>query len=161
EDVVADTWYAALLTGVALGVKVNAAPAALIVLAMMMVRARGGASTAYRGRHFMAATVAIFAISWAATAGYWYARNILNTGPPLSPAASVCGPARRFPETTPRGPGSHYGLRRALTDASDVYLNWPVLHATLGILGLAGLAGTLAFKRGALARPARYVAWGS
>src|SRR5262249_3875004 len=91
-DVVADTWYAALRTGVALGVKVNAAPAALIVLAMMVVRARGGASMAYRRRHFMVATAAIFAISWAATAGYWYARNLLNTGNPLYPAAFVFWP---------------------------------------------------------------------
>ena len=160
-DVVADTWYAALLTGVALGVKASAAPAALIVLAMMLVRARGGASIAYRGRHFKVATVAIFVFSWAATAGYWYARNLLNTGNPLYPAAFVFWPGTTFPETTLREYASHYGLRRALADASDVYLNWPILHATLGILGLAGLAGTIAFKRGALARPARYFAWGS
>src|SRR5262249_54138098 len=80
---------------------------------------------------------------------------------PLYPASFVFWPGTTFPETTLREYASHYGLRRALTDASDVYLNWPVLHATLGILGLAGLAGTLAFKRGGLARPARYVAWGS
>src|SRR5207247_1302818 len=57
-DVVADTWYAALLTGVALGVKASAAPAALIVLAMMLLRARGGASTAHRGRRFIGAAPA-------------------------------------------------------------------------------------------------------
>jgi len=39
-EVVADTCYAALLTGVALGEKVNAVPAALIILAMTVVRAR-------------------------------------------------------------------------------------------------------------------------
>jgi hypothetical protein len=159
-DVVADTWYAALLTGVALGVKVSAAPAALIVLAMMVLRARGSASTAHRGQRFMVATAAIFAVSWAATAGYWYARNLLDTGNPLYPAAFVFWPGTRFPETTLREYASHYGLRRALADACDVYLNWPALHATLGMLGLAGLAGTLAFKRGAVARPARYFAWG-
>ncbi|HKC40011.1 MAG TPA: hypothetical protein VKC15_10755, partial [Gemmatimonadales bacterium] len=121
-DVVADTWYAALLTGVALGVKVSAAPAALIVLAMIVLRARAGASTAHRGRRFIVATAAIFAVSWAATAGYWYARNLLYTGNPVYPAAFLFWSGATFPETTLRQYATHYGLRRMLADAFGVYL---------------------------------------
>ena len=97
-DVVADTWYAALLTGVALGREGERGAGRLIVLAMMVLRARAGASTAHRGRRFIVATAAIFAVSWAATAGYWYARNLLDTGNPCTLPPSSSGRARGFPK---------------------------------------------------------------
>jgi hypothetical protein len=159
-DVVDDTWYAALLTGFAIGVKASAAPAALIVLAMLVLRARGGASTGLRRRRLIT-TVAIFAVSWAATAGYWYARNLIYTDNPVYPAAFLFWSGTTFPETTLREYANHYGLRRSLADALDVYLTWPSTHATLAALGLAGLVGGLALRRGTVARPARYFACGA
>jgi hypothetical protein len=95
------------------------------------------------------------------TAGYWYARNLLYTGNPVYPAAFLFWSGATFPETTLRQYASHYGLRRMLADAFDVYLNWPAIHATLAALGLGGLAACLAFRRGAVVRPARYFAWGA
>jgi hypothetical protein len=160
-DVIADTWYAALLTGFALGVKVSAAPAGLIVLAIMLMRSRGELPTARPGRRSMLATAATFAVTWAVTAGYWYARNLLYTGNPVYPVAFLFWSGATFPETTLRQYASYYGPRRALADAFDVYLNWPAIHATLAALGLGGLAACLAFRRGAVVRPARYFAWGA
>jgi hypothetical protein len=157
-DVVDDTWYAALLTGFAIGVKVSAAPAALIVLAMMILRARGRAPT---GRRRLVTTASIFAVSWVVTAGYWYARNLIDTGNPVYPAAFLFWSGTTFPETTLREYAGHYGLPRALADALDVYLTWPATHVTLAALGLAGLVGGLAFRRRTMARPARYFAWGA
>jgi len=159
-DVVDDTWYVALLTGFAIGVKMSAAPAAVIFLGMMLLRARGGASTGLPRRRLIT-TASIFAVSWVATAGYWYARNLVDTGNPVYPAAFLFWSGTTFPETTLREYASHYGLRRALADALDVYLTWPATHATLAALGLVGLAGCLAFRRDTIARPARYFAWGA
>ena len=154
-DVVDDTWYVALLTGFAIGVKMSAAPAAVIILA------HDGAARARRSfdgrsrRRRLITTASIFAVSWVATAGYWYARNLVDTGNPVYPAAFLFWSGTTFPETTLREYASHYGLRRALADALDVYLTWPATHATLAALGLVGLAGCLAFRRDARSRVRR------
>jgi hypothetical protein len=159
-DVVADTWYAALLTGFALGVKVSAAPAALIVLALMLRRTRGGVTSRPWWRDGVV-TVAIFAASWIATSGYWYARNLMYTGNPVYPAAFLIWPGATFPETTLREYARHYGLARAFADALHVYLLWPPTHALLGMLGFTAMTSGLVLRRGAMARPSRYFACGA
>jgi hypothetical protein len=159
-DVVADTWYAALLTGLALGVKVSATPAALIILVLVLLRARRG-DTLRPWRRDAAVTMVIFAVSWIATAGYWYARNLIHTGNPVYPAAFLVWPGATFPESTLREYARHYGMARALADALRVYLMWPVAHALLCVLGFVALAGGLGLRRGALSRPSRYFACGA
>ncbi|HKQ67414.1 MAG TPA: hypothetical protein VJZ73_20515 [Methylomirabilota bacterium] len=127
-----DAWYAASLTGLALGVKASAAPAAIIVLLVMVLRARHRAATRI---------AAIFAVSWIAMAGYWYARNIAHTGNPVYPAAFLSQPGTTFPHTTLREYAQRYGVARTVGDAASVYLDWPVLHGALAVIGLIGLAG--------------------
>ena len=125
------------LSGLALGVKVSAAPATLVVAAMLALRAR--AQPIARGR--AAATVALaLGATWLATGGYWYLRNLVHTGNPVYPAAFLAWPGATFPETTLLEYARHYGLRRALGDAVVVYADWPRAHAALAALGLAGLA---------------------
>ena len=82
------------------------------------------------------------------------------TGNPVYPAAFGFWSGATFPETTLREYARHYGLGRALADALDVYLSWPLMHAVLGALGLATLAAALVARPGALLRPARYFAGG-
>jgi len=158
-DVVTDALYAALLTGFALGVKVSAAPAALIVLAVMILRARRAAAPPCRALHPALLLVAIFTAAWLVTAGYWYVRNLVKTGNPLYPAAFAFWSGATFPETTLREYASRYGLGRTLRNALDVYLNWPVPHALLAMLGLVGVVAWLALRRRATSRPGRYFAW--
>src|SRR5262249_20151075 len=69
--IVSDAWYAAFLTGLAVGVKASALPAAIGVLLVMVLRAR---------RPVAMRIAAVFVVSWIVTAGYWYARNVLHTG---------------------------------------------------------------------------------
>lgn len=145
----ADTWYAALLTGFALGVKVSAAPAALVIILMLMVR-RGVARVAL-----------VTAIAWSATGGYWYVRNLVHTGNPVYPAALLGWSGRRFPESTLLEYARYYGWRRMAADALPVYLNWPLLHGLLATAGLVSLVVWLAWRRGALTRSARYFAVGA
>jgi hypothetical protein len=157
RDVAVDTWGAALLSGVALGVKVSVAPQALIVLAMSGLRA----GTAAGPRVPAALRVAIvFAVGWMATAGYWYARNVVHTGNPVYPAAFLIWPGATFPETTLLEYGRHYGFRRVVADAVAVYASWPYLHAVLAVLGLGGLAAWRMLRRD-VSRPARYFGWGA
>ena len=137
-DVIVDAGYAALLSGIALGVKVNAAPVALIVLGTVAWRA-GGFRAASR-------TAARFAAAWALTAGYWYARNIVHTGNPVYPAAFLVWPGVRFPETTLLEYGRRYGVARAVGDALAVYANWPRTHAVLAAVGIVGLGVWLALR---------------
>jgi hypothetical protein len=139
----ADAWYAALLSGFALGVKASAAIPALIVLAILVVRARGLSWSA------VIRIGGVFAVAWLATAGYWYARNVIHTGNPLYPAAFLGRPGTVFPETTLREYAQHYGLRRAVHDALAVYLDWPRGHAVLAGLGLVAGAGWLWRRRSA------------
>jgi hypothetical protein len=153
REVTVDTWYAGLLSGIALGVKVSAAPLALIVLAMAALRAR-----AFRA---LARTSSIFGVSWAVTAGYWYARNVIHTGNPVYPAAFFIWPGARFPDTTLLEYGRRYGLRRAVTDPLTVYMNWPLLHAWLAVLGLLGVAGWWMLRRRSASRACRYFAGGA
>jgi hypothetical protein len=161
RDVVVDTWYAGLLSGIALGVKVSAAPQALIVLLATALRA-GMPGEAVSARVRAAArTALVFVVAWAATAGYWYARNVIHTGNPLYPAAFLAWPGATFPETTLLEYGRQYGLRRAVTDALAVYLSWPFLHAVLAVIGLVGLAGWLIVTRSSSTRPRRYFAGGT
>jgi hypothetical protein len=133
-----DAWYAAALTGLALGVKASAAPAAIIVLLVMALRARGRALTRI---------APAFAVSWLAIAGYWYGRNVVHTGNPLYPAAFLSQPGTTFPLTTLREYARQYGVARTVDDAAAVYLDWPTLHGALAVIGLVGLAGWLASAR--------------
>ena len=133
-----DAWYAALLTGFAIGVKASAGPAAIIVLLVMILRARRRAAT----RIALA-----FAVSWIVMAGYWYARNVVHTGNPLYPAAFLSRPGTTFPLTTLREYAQHYGVARTVDDAVSVYLDWPKLHGALAVIGLVGLAGWLVGAR--------------
>jgi hypothetical protein len=129
-----DAWYAAALTGLALGVKASAVPAAIIVLLAMVVRARRRAAT----------WIALaFAVSWIVMAGYWYARNVVHTGNPVYPAAFLSQPGTTFPHTTLREYAQRYGVARTVGDAASVYLDWPHLHGALAVIGLVGLAGWL------------------
>jgi len=142
--VTADAWYAALLTGFALGVKVSAAPAALVVVLVLMAR-RGVMPVAL-----------VTAIAWSATGGYWYVRNLAHTGNPMHPASVLGWPGTTFPETTLLEYARYWGWRRMAADALAVYLDWPLLHGLLATAGLVSLAGWLAWRRGALSRSARY-----
>jgi len=126
-----DACYAASLTGLALGVKASAMPAAIIVLLVMVLRAR---------RRAAARIAAIFAVSWIVMAGYWYARNVVHTGNPVYPAAFLSQPGTTFPHTTLREYAQRYGVARTVGDAATVYLDWPVLHGALAVIGLVGLA---------------------
>ena len=153
REVAVDTAYAGLLSGFALGVKVSAAPQALIVLLMGALRAR---SWTGRGR-----AVLVFALAWMATGGYWYARNVIHTGNPLYPAAFLGGPGERFPETTLLEYGRRWGLGRAVADALAVYLNWPPSHAILAVAGLIGLAGFVVWRGRSTSRPRRWFALGA
>jgi hypothetical protein len=151
RDVAVDAWAAALLSGLALGVKVSVAPQALIVLVMSALRADRGARALLR-------VAIVFLVGWAATAGYWYARNVVHTGNPVYPAAFLIWPGATFPETTLLEYGRRHGLRRLVVDAVAVYASWPYLHAVLAALGLGGLG--VSFRRG-VSRPRRYFTWGA
>jgi len=144
----ADAWYAALLTGFAVGVKVSAVPAALVILVMLGLRA---------GRR----VVPIFAASWLVTGGYWYARNVVHTGNPLYPAKFLFWPGATFPETTLREYAAHWGFVRAVGDASTVYMNWPVLHASLAVAGAVALIVWLAIRWDRVEPAHRYFAFGA
>jgi hypothetical protein len=148
-----DAWYAALLSGIAIGIKVSAAVPAFIVFGMVLLRAAGARATAR--------VALIFAASWAATGGYWYARNWVQAGNPLYPAAFLIWPGSTFPETTLREYAHQYGLAKTLVDALVVYANWPVLHAGIAACGLCGLAGWLLWRRGRASRPQAYFAVGT
>jgi hypothetical protein len=154
-----DAWYAALLSGFALGVKVSAALPALVVLGMVASRALAQPSRSRAAA--VTRVVVVFVVAWAATAGYWYARNFLATGNPVYPGALFGWAGTTFPETTLREYAAHYGLRRTLVDALGVYTTWPVAHALLAALGLVGLAAWRGWPRRALARASRYFAAGA
>jgi len=153
-----DAAYAAVLTGLALGVKVSAAPLALVVLVLLALRARHlpGAR-----RRWVAGLALVAAGGWLTTAGYWYARNVLHTGNPVYPAAWLWWPGTTFPETTLREYAQHYGVRRTIADALVVYADWPPSHAILAAAGLLGLVVWLARHRGRLPRGQRYLAGGA
>jgi hypothetical protein len=155
----ADSWYAALLSGIALGVKVSAAPSALVVLTLLALRA--AAARCGARMRALATTGLVFAGSWAVTGGYWYARNLVHTGNPVYPAAFLVWPGATFPETTLREYARQYGPQRAVADALVVYMDWPRLHAALAVLGLMGLAGWLALRWRLQTRPQRYFACGA
>ncbi|MBM3218839.1 MAG: DUF2029 domain-containing protein [Candidatus Rokubacteria bacterium] len=152
-----DRWYAALLSGLAVGMKVSAAPAAFVVF--VLVAWRAGAPGA---RRRAAAHVAlVFTVAWIATGGYWYIRNVVHTGNPFYPAAFLGWAGTTFPHTTLREYAREYGVARAIGDALDVYLDWPRLHAWVAIVGLAGLAGWLLARRHAITRPQAFLAAGA
>jgi hypothetical protein len=157
EDVRADAWYAALLTGIAVGVRVSAAPTALIILLMMAWRASAPGARLRAGVRI----ALVFAAAWAVTNGYWYARNVVHTGNPLYPAAFLIWPGTTFPDTTLREYAQRYGFLRALGDALPVYLNWPRVHAGLAVVGLIGLAAWLVTRRRVLTRAQAYFACGT
>ncbi len=81
EDLRVDAAFAALLTGLAVGVKVSAVPTALIVFLMLAWRARA-LDAWMRAGVWLAA---VFAAGWMVTGGYWYARNLVHTGNPGVP----------------------------------------------------------------------------
>ena len=144
-DVAVDAMYAALLSGVALGVKVSAVPVGLIILGMLVLRVRRSAPPSRWWSRWRSSvwTVAIFVVAWTATGGYWYARNVVHTGNPVYPAAFLLWPGATFPETTLLEYGHRYGLHRTVADALAVYMNWPPSHAALAVMGLLGLVGWL------------------
>ena len=149
REIGVDAWYAALLTGFAVGIKPSAAPCVMIILMVLLVRA-----------HFQRAggRVALaFTVSWLVMAGYWYARNVVHTGNPVYPAAFLSWPGATFPHTTLREYSQQYGFARAMTDALSVYLNWPKYHGALAVVGIVGLAGWLLTRRAAT-RPGTYFA---
>ena len=157
RDVMVDAAYAALLSGLAIGVKVSAAPYAVIVLVMMALRAvavgpRGGA---------IARTVLTFAAGWTVTGAYWYARNVVHAGNPVYPAKFLVWPGATFPHTTLREYAAQYGVTRAVRDALAVYLDWPPPHAALAIVGLLGLAVWLAVRWRERSRARAWFAWGA
>src|SRR5262245_1495361 len=78
-----DTWYAGLLSGFALGVKISAVLPSLIVLVILALRSRAASSSPSGRWRAVAQAVVILAAAWALTAGYWYARNVIHTGNPL------------------------------------------------------------------------------
>ncbi len=156
RDVRADAAYAGLLSGVALGVKVSAAPLALVI--MIMLGRRGWTRARWRG---VGVVTLVVAAAWIATSGYWYARNVVHTGNPVYPAKFLVWPGATFPETTLLEYARHYGVRRTIADAVVVYADWPRSHALLAVLGLLGLAGWLAWNRRSLTRPRRYFAGGA
>jgi hypothetical protein len=100
RDVRVDGGYAALLSGLALGVKISSAAPALVVLLAMALRARALGTRARARLRAVGALALIFAASWAATGGYWYARNAIHAGNPVYPAAFLAWPGATFPETT-------------------------------------------------------------
>jgi hypothetical protein len=157
RDLGTDAAYAAALSGLALGVKVSAAPVALVVLAMLVLRARH-ALGARRGG--LARVALLVAAAWIAMGGYWYTRNVLHTGNPVYPAAFLGWSGTTFPETTLLEYARHYGARKTIADALVVYADWPRSHAVLAALGLLGLAVWLAWRRRRLPRGQRYVAAG-
>jgi hypothetical protein len=161
REIAIDCVFAGLLTGMALGVKVSAATQALIIAAMLALRA-AGSSPRVRGRVRAVLGIGlVMTAGWMVTAGYWYARNVVHTGNPVYPAAFFGWKGTAFPETTLLEYGRQYGLRRALDDALAVYLDWPRLHAVLAIGGLIGLAAWLPLHRRPLTRSRRYFAWGA
>ena len=147
-DVRVDAWFAALLTGFAMGVKVSAVPAALVIVLMLGRRLGAGASL-------------VVALSWLVTGGYWYVRNLVHTGNPFYPAGVLWWPGTSFPFTTLREYGHHYGVSRAVRDALHVYMNWPVFHAALAVLGLLGMALWLARRWRARTRAQSFLALGT
>jgi hypothetical protein len=153
-----DAAYAGLLSGLALGVKISAAPLALVVLAMLLLRGRARPGPPARA---VGIVVAIVAAAWVVTGGYWYARNVIHTGNPVYPAAFLVWPGTTFPETTLLEYTRQYGARRALTDALVVYADWPRSHAVLAVIGLVVLAGWLALQRRSATRAQRYYAGGT
>jgi hypothetical protein len=157
RDLRTDAAYAALLTGLGLGVKVSTAPLALVVLVMLVLRAKALPGTRWVA---VARTVLLVVGGWAATAGYWYARNVVHTGNPVYPAAIPGQPGATFPETTLLEYARHYGVRRTIADALVVYADWPRSHAILAALGLFGVALWLAWQRHCLSRAQRYFAGG-
>jgi hypothetical protein len=132
-----DAIYAGLLSGLALGVKVSTAPAALVVLGLLALRTRERPVGRWRAA---AGVTLIVAAGWIVTAGYWYARNAYHTGNPVYPAALLVWPGTTFPETTLLEYARRYGLGRTLRDAVVVYVDWPRTHAILAGAGLVGVA---------------------
>jgi hypothetical protein len=151
-----DAGCAALLSGVALGIKVNALIPGLVILAMVALRSAAGARL-----RAVAGTGLIFALSWTVTGGYWYARNLLHEGNPLYPAAFLIWPGSTFPETRLSEYAQRYGLARAVRDAFAIYLDWPLFHAAMAVIGLLGLAGWLLWRRRSLSTAQAYFAGGA
>jgi hypothetical protein len=158
-DATAEAWFAGLLTGIALGIKISAAVPALIIVAISALRA--AAPTPGERLRAVSRTSLIFAASWVATGGYWYLRNLAVTGNPVYPAAFWIWPGARFPETSLAEYGRRYGIRRAVADAVDVYANWPRFHAVMAVAGLVGLAGWLVWRRARLTRAQVYFGCGA
>ncbi len=156
RDVRVDAWYAGLLSGLALGIKVSAAPLALVVLTMLTLRGRA----ATRARGAVGITLVV-AASWLVTGGYWYLRDLIGTGNPVYPSAFLGRPGTTFPETTLLEYARHFGFRRAVADALLVYADWPRTHAIVAVVGLLGLAGWLAWRRRSATRAQRYLTGGA
>ncbi len=146
-----DAWYAAALSGVAIGIKVNAAVPAAIVAVMALIRA----ASQKRRAAALLGTGAAFAVGWAAMGGYWYVRNFVHMGNPVYPAAFLFWSGTVFSETTLAEYARRYGLGRTVADALSVYTDWGRFHAAMAILGLACLAADLVRQRSARGRQDR------
>ncbi len=156
RDVKTDAWCAGLVSGIAVGIKVSAAIPGLVLLAMVALRSAAAARV--RAATW---TVLAFMLSWALTAGYWYARNLFYTGNPFYPAAVLIWPGSTFPETRLLEYSQRYGFAKATLDALAVYMNWPLFHGGMAVIGLLGLGGWLAWRRRSLSRPQAYFAVGA
>ena len=100
REIAIDCVLVGLLTGMALGVKVSAATQALIIAAMLALRA-AGSSPRVRSRVRAVLGIGLVMIAgWMVTAGYWYARNVVHTDNPVYPAAFLGWKGTTFPETT-------------------------------------------------------------
>jgi hypothetical protein len=160
RDVVVDAAYAAVLTGFALGVKVSAAIPALVVAVMLLVRARAACGRS-RGGIALHRVALVVGTGWSAMAGYWYVRNVVYTGNPVYPARFLLWSGATFPETTLREYAHAYGTSRAVRDALAVYMDWPVLHASVAVIGLVGLGVRLLVPHRGMTRVERYFTLGA
>ena len=159
RDATAEAWYAGLLTGIALGVKISAAAPALIILAIVGAPS-GGAGSGERLRA-VSRTGLIFAASLGRDGRVLVSAEPRGDGQSRLSRRLLDLARRALPRDQPGGVRAALRLRRAVADAVEVYANWPRFHAVMAVAGLVGLAGWLVWRRARLTRPQAYFGWGA